>query len=177
MPRSTTPAGSSCLAMRTSQRGELLLPTTFACDLIAVGASFRTASLSRRLAARRCCPRSSKRRGLQRLVSFRGSITRPQRPLSTLRSPPHDGPRKTRLQLVANLCCAGLVTRRVTFKVSALTWLPPRPSLPGAIRIQTWISRAERCLAGFRAPHSQSGDATGVAHTVRGPLAAGAGEA
>jgi hypothetical protein len=33
MPRSTTPAGSSCLAMRTSQRGELLLPTTFVCDL------------------------------------------------------------------------------------------------------------------------------------------------
>jgi len=86
---------------------------------VAVGASVRTVSLSRRLAARRYCPRSSKRRGLQLHVRFRGSITRPQRSLSTLRRPPHDGPRKTRLQLVANLCCAGLVTRRGTFKVSA----------------------------------------------------------
>lgn len=60
------------------------------------------------LAARRCCPRSSKRRGPQQHVSFRGSITRPQRSLSTLRSPPHDDPRKTRLRLVANLCRAGL---------------------------------------------------------------------
>jgi len=86
---------------------------------VAAGASVRTVSLSRRLVARRCCPRSSKRRGLQQFVSFRGSITRPQRSLSTLRSTPHDVPRKTRLQLVANLCCAGLVTRRATFKVSA----------------------------------------------------------
>src|SRR3954451_4271392 len=52
------------------------------------------------------------------VIFFRGSITQPQCSLSTLRSPPHDEPRKTRLQLVANLCCAGLVTRRVTFEVS-----------------------------------------------------------
>src|SRR5258708_9946251 len=58
---------------------------------IAAGASFRTVSLSRRLAAPRCGPRSTKRRGRKQQVRFRGSITRPQRSLSTLRSPPHDG--------------------------------------------------------------------------------------
>ena len=120
MPRSPTPARSPCLAMRTSHQGESPLPTAFACDLaVAAGASFLALSLSRRLAARRCCPRSCERRGLQRQVTFRGSITRPQRSLSTLRSPPRDGPRKTRLQPVANLCCAGLATRRATFEVSA----------------------------------------------------------
>ena len=87
--------------------------------IAAAGASIRTFSLSRRLAVRRFRPRTSKRRGPQQDVSFRGSITRPQRSLSTLRSTPRDEPRKTRLRLVANLCRAGLVTRRITFKVSA----------------------------------------------------------
>jgi len=37
-------------------------------------------------------------------------------------------PRKTRLQPVANPCCAGLVTRRAPREVSDTTWLPPHPS-------------------------------------------------
>lgn len=46
--------------------------------------------------------------------TFRGSITRPQHSLSTLRSPGRPrSPRKTRFQLAAHLCCAGLVTRRI----------------------------------------------------------------
>jgi hypothetical protein len=76
------------------------------------------ASLARRLAALRCCPRSSKRRGLQQLVRFRGSFTRPQSSLSTLRSPPRDGPRKTRLQRVANLSLRGIGYPQGSFEVS-----------------------------------------------------------
>ena len=64
---------------------------------VAAGASVRTLLLSRRLAAPRCCPRFTLQRGLRRSVCFRGSITRPQRSLSTLRSLPRDRPRKTRL--------------------------------------------------------------------------------
>ena len=59
VPRSTTPVGPSCLAMRTTYGdGELLLPTTFVCgSQPPAGASFRPGSLSHRLAARWCCPR------------------------------------------------------------------------------------------------------------------------
>jgi hypothetical protein len=45
-------------------------------------------------------------------------------------------PRNTRFRRVANLCRAGLVTRRVPTKVSAITnrpWLPPPPGFPGAL--------------------------------------------
>ena len=78
MPRSPTPVGPSCLAMRTTcGSGELLLPAArrlrvFFFFFLAAGASVRSASLSRRLAARQCCPRSSKRRGPQRQSSFSG---------------------------------------------------------------------------------------------------------
>jgi hypothetical protein len=41
-------------------------------------------------------------------ISSRGSITRPSRSLSTLRSAGPPAPRKTRYRLVANLCRAGL---------------------------------------------------------------------
>ena len=47
---------------------------------------------------------------------FRGSITRPLPSLSTLRSGGHPPPRKTRFRLLAQLCRAGLVTRRVPTK-------------------------------------------------------------
>jgi len=49
--------------------GELLLPATFVREFffLAAGASFRSASLSRRLAARRYCPCLLRRRGPQRL--------------------------------------------------------------------------------------------------------------
>jgi hypothetical protein len=77
-------------------------------------------SLSRRLAARRYSPRSRSRRGPRRYVKFRGSITRPQRSLSTLRSTPRDVPRKTRLQPVANLYCAGLSPARLLSKFQLL---------------------------------------------------------
>ena len=45
-------------------------------------------------------------------------------------------PRNTRFRRVANLCRAGLITRRVPTKVSAITnrpWLPPPPGFPGAL--------------------------------------------
>ena len=42
-------------------------------------------------------------------------------------------PRKTRFRLLARLCRAGLVTRRVPTKGFRVTSLPPFPSFPGAL--------------------------------------------
>src|SRR5450432_4286583 len=104
--------------MRTSQHGELLFPATFVCDLNRCRClSPHCLAVSPPRGTSMPPPLWSTTRAPE-IRFFRGSITRPQCSLSTLRSPPHDGPRKTRLQPVANLCCAGLVTRRVTFEVS-----------------------------------------------------------
>jgi len=53
------------------------------------------------------------------IIRFRGSITRPQSSLSTLRSSPRDVPRKTRLQLVANLSLRGIVYPQGCLEVSS----------------------------------------------------------
>jgi hypothetical protein len=108
----------------------LLLPATFVREFFfpAAGASFRSASLSRRLAARRCCPRLLRRRGPQRLNCFRGSITRPQRSLSTLRSTPRGVATQDSLAAGGQPLLRGFLTRWAPFKVSA----PHRnSSLPG----------------------------------------------
>jgi hypothetical protein len=92
---------------------ELLFSATFVCDCslpVPRSVPRRCLAASRHVGAR---PRSSKRRGPQRCICFRGSITRPQRSLSTLRSTPHDVPRKTRSQRGASLCCTGFSPARL----------------------------------------------------------------
>ena len=71
---------------------------------------------ARPIAARRHGPRLCQQRRLPRRLSFRGSIARPLDSLSTLRRAGHPTPRKTRFRLLARLCRAGFVTRRVPTK-------------------------------------------------------------
>ena len=56
-------------------------------------------------------------------------------------------PRKTRFRLLAKLCRAGLVTRRVPSKGFRVTLLPPFPSFPGALtrRPSTGSTGVRRC--------------------------------
>jgi hypothetical protein len=76
------------------------------------------------IAALRCCRRTVRRQRLPHSEQFRGSITRPIHSLSTLRRSGHPDLRKTRFWLLARLCQAGLVTRRVPQKGfrSDLVW-------------------------------------------------------
>src|SRR6185503_487736 len=62
------------------------------------------------------------------LLAFRGSIARPLRSLSTLRSTPLDAPRKTRYQLGGQPLLDGTSTRRVRHEVSALASYTASPS-------------------------------------------------
>lgn len=102
--------------------GESLLPAAFA--IVPVPHS-SPGSRSRRLMASRCCHRAVDADDPMRRSEFRGSITRPPRSLSTLRDFPSRsrgrGPRKTRFQLVANLCWAGFEPAGLLRKVSACT--------------------------------------------------------
>jgi hypothetical protein len=72
------------------------------------------------------CPQ----RRLPRQCTFRGSIARPGDWLSTLRPVGHPTRRKTRFWLLAKLCQAGLVTRRVSLK-GFRTIHPPFRSFAG----------------------------------------------
>lgn len=66
-----------------------------------------------------CLPQLAQRRPSHQGGS-RGSITRPTPSLSTLRSGPHDPPRKTRFRLVANLDRTGFPPAGLLQKVSEL---------------------------------------------------------
>jgi hypothetical protein len=66
-------------------------------------------------APRRGLPSLSQRR-LPRFQRFRGSITRPVRSLSTLRSPGRPGTTQDSLPAAGQLCRTGLVTRKVPTK-------------------------------------------------------------
>ena len=91
--------------------------------LASAGASFRS---GRWLAASRhfgSAPALENDEGSNNAVSFRGSITRPQSSLSTLRSPPRDGPRKTRLPLVASLSLRGIGYPQGTIEVSTIHFM------------------------------------------------------
>ena len=72
----------------------------------------------------RCCLQLLTQPGPTQPNTFRGRTTRPTHSLSTLRSRPHDRPRKTRFRLVAHPWPAGACTRWVTNKVSASTSSP-----------------------------------------------------
>jgi hypothetical protein len=80
---------------------------------------------------------------------FRGSITRPARSLSTLRSRRRRRPRKTRFRLVANLGRAGLTPAGFHREVSAsiTSSLPPHPGF-------SWRTETRR----FRESASNPGD-------------------
>ena len=129
------------------------MPATFVCDLIAAGASVRT-ELAVFAASRHVdvAPAFANDEGSSDRLAFgaqsRGLSARCLRfaaRLTTYHARLACSPWPT-------LCCAGISARRVTFKVSALTSLPPRPSFPGAIAIQTSIfSSRGQCALALRA--------------------------
>jgi hypothetical protein len=75
--------------------------------------------------------RQKTRRRPPSLRGFRGSITRPMHPLSTLRSHGRpctsSRPRKTRCRLVGQPCRSGLSPAGCFVRFPSPTWLPPHP--------------------------------------------------
>ena len=83
------------------------------------------------------------------IIRFRGSITRPQSSLSTLRSSPRDVPRKTRLQLVANLSLRGIVYPQGCLEVSStyMAFLFSRLRLAQFVYERPLLARADTSFA------------------------------
>jgi hypothetical protein len=136
MPPSPTPVGPPRLALRTAERtGSCRSRRLSPAALAAAGASFRPLvaglAASRRLGI---APAWFNDEGSKPYVKFRGSITRPQCSLSTLRRPPHDDTTQDSLAAGGQPLLRGIAHPQGSIKVSTTTtWLPPLQASPGAI--------------------------------------------
>jgi hypothetical protein len=84
------------------------------------------------------------------ISQFRGSVAEPQHALFTLRRVCRHTRRKTRFRVPAQLSRTGLITRKVSRKVSELlpTSLPPFPGFPDAMaNWQTCLNEFRKLLA------------------------------